>query len=117
MTGGMVDPSRGPHRQSQTRVPALAVWSLVLTLLPAIVALISWIALTVGVPEPTETWAHLVFDAIPAVWIAAFVVGVVTVAIRRNGGWRGAGVLAIVLAIVQSAACVIIFTFLSTHPI
>jgi hypothetical protein len=89
---------------------------MVLTVLPLVIALLALAAS--HLPQPWEALSLLENVVIPAVWIAALLLGIVTVAALRRSRWKWAGIAAIVVTVIQAAGIVTYFAvMLSLYPI
>ncbi len=105
----MTEPSLS-LQASRRRLPALALWSLVLVVAPFLVFVAAGLVgrSLEGNPDSTANNAAAAVSIgseflIPLVWIASTVVGIVTV-IARIGRWRLTGVLAILAPVIEAVA-------------
>jgi hypothetical protein len=85
------------QNRSVRRVPAPAIWSIVLIALPLTMVILLGILAAVGVNPTTQAIASIAPALAIGSWIVSVPVGIVTIVFVR-GRWKFAGVVAIVLA-------------------
>ena len=90
------------------RVPASAIWSIVLIVLPFIVLAVLGILTAIGIGPVTQAIAASAPTLVLGAWIVSIPVGIVTIVVAR-GRWKIAGIAVIALAVLEPVAVLVIW--------
>lgn len=90
------------------RVPAPAIWSIVLIALPFVVLAVLGILTVIGVNPATQAIASFGPTLVIGVWVVSVPVGIVTIIAARRR-WKIAGIVVIALAVLEPVALLVIW--------
>lgn len=90
------------------RVPAPAIWSIVLMALPLVVLAALGILAAIGIGPVTQAIASFGPTLVIGSWIVSVPVGIVTI-IAVRGRWKIAGIAAIALAVIEPFAALAVW--------
>ena len=90
------------------RVPAPAIWSIVLIVLPLVVLAALGVLVAIGANPTTRAIASFVPTLVIGVWVVSIPVGIVTL-IAVRGRWRIAGIAAMALAVLEPVAVLVVW--------
>jgi len=90
------------------RVPASAIWSIVLIVLPFIVLAVLGILTAIGANPATQAIASFGPTLVIGVWVVSLPVGIVTIIAARRR-WKIAGIAVIALAVLEPVAVLVIW--------